>query len=137
MMVIWRIVFCLLAVMCFVSFAWAIAGHFIKSDGGTPGPMRTLSVLGAVFTALQLFAIVRADGFHLVGSILGTGLYLASLSLFWWTVVTTRRTRLTLAFSSDKPRYLLRSGPYKFIRHPFYTSYTLFWLAGLVATRAW
>jgi protein-S-isoprenylcysteine O-methyltransferase Ste14 len=132
-----RIAFCLLAVVCFVSFAWAIGKHFIKVDERTPKLMRVLSVLGLVFTALQLFAIVITDKFNFVSSIIGAVLYLASLALFWWAVSTTRSSRLSLAFSSDEPRYLLRSGPYKFIRHPFYSAYTLFWLAGVVTTLVW
>lgn len=32
---------------------------------------------------------------------------------------------LTLIFSKDKSEYILRVGPYKYIRHPFYFSYLL------------
>ena len=122
MISIWRLVFLLLACVCFVSFAWAIAKHFVRPDNQTSRPMQALSLLGLVFTALQLFAIAVVDRFGLVGSIAGAVLYLASVALFWWAVITTRRLRLSLAFSSDDPKYLLRTGPYRFIRHPFYTA---------------
>jgi len=131
-----RLLFCLLAASCFVSFAWAIAGHFARPDGETPAEMRLLSVLGAIFTALQYCAIFASE-FTVLPSTLGVVLYLASLSLFWWTVTATRKRRLSLAFSSDKPLHLLRNGPYRLIRHPFYTAYSLFWIAGLVATKKW
>jgi len=132
-----RIIFFVLSATCFVSFAWAIGKHFVRTDDRTPKQMRVLSILGLVFTALQLIAILTAEKFNTITSIVGVMFYLSSLALFWWAVVTTRRQRLTLAFSSDEPGFLLRSGPYGFIRHPFYTAYTLFWLAGVSATRAW
>ena len=34
----------------------------------------------------------------------------------------------------DTPASLNQSGPYRFVRHPFYTSYSLTWLAAAVAT---
>ena len=35
------------------------------------------------------------------------------------------------------PAHLMTTGPYRVVRHPFYCSYLLVWLAGLVATAKW
>ena len=64
-------------------------------------------------------------------------LYLWSLGLFWWAIQTNSTARLSAAFSDDLPAHLVEDGPYRFIRHPFYSSYVLAWSAGTVATARW
>lgn len=49
---------------------------------------------------------------------------IAACALFLWAAKHVSKS-LTLAYSSDEPRLLYSSGPYRFIRHPFYTSYLL------------
>ena len=61
-------------------------------------------------------------------------IFVISLALFLWAVRTTRTQRLKLAFDPEQPDFLTRAGPYKYIRHPFYASYILFWLGCTVAT---
>jgi protein-S-isoprenylcysteine O-methyltransferase Ste14 len=41
------------------------------------------------------------------------------------------------AFSDDTPQFLLRHGPYRYVRHPFYASYLLFWVGTAVTTAGW
>jgi protein-S-isoprenylcysteine O-methyltransferase Ste14 len=54
------------------------------------------------------------------------------LLVFWAAYRATQDHALSLAFSPDTPRSLVRSGIYARIRHPFYTAYGLTWLAGVV-----
>ena len=37
-------------------------------------------------------------------------------------------------FEADLPVRLVQSGPYAYVRHPFYSAYTIFWLGGWVAS---
>ncbi len=57
----------------------------------------------------------------------------ASLGLFWWTVVVTRSNPPTLAFTPDIPVHIHTEGPYAYVRHPFYSSYLLFWVSSALA----
>lgn len=133
-----KVLFFTLSAVCFASFAWAIKTHFIKSENeNMPKGMKLITTLGFVSFFWQIFGIFIQNTFFAPISIIGGVLYLVSLALFWWTIKTTQRQKLTLAFSRDKPRFLLQSGPYRFIRHPFYTAYSLFWLAGLLAAQQW
>ena len=50
---------------------------------------------------------------------------LASTVLFIAAVWATRKSPLTPIHSDDAPKHILREGPYKYIRHPFYTSYLI------------
>ena len=59
---------------------------------------------------------------------------IASAALFVWAVQASRTARLKLIFEADEPQAVLRSGPFYYIRHPFYASYILFWLGCAVAT---
>ena len=45
----------------------------------------------------------------------------------------TRVQPLTLAFAVNTPAYVHIGGPYAYVRHPFYSSYVMFWLATAVA----
>lgn len=63
-----------------------------------------------------------------------TFLFLSALSLFLWAIISTRQTRLYLAFSSLVPKNVVRGGPYAYMRHPFYVSYVLFWTGCATAT---
>lgn len=58
-----------------------------------------------------------------------SSLYVISLILFWWSIQTAGR----LSFASgDLSGKLLTTGSYALIRHPFYMSYILIWLASAV-----
>jgi protein-S-isoprenylcysteine O-methyltransferase Ste14 len=64
----------------------------------------------------------------IAAAISGIALQLAGLALFVASVQATRETRLTLAFDNDLPTHVTRIGPYRWVRHPFYLSYILFWV---------
>ena len=137
-MLIWRIVFLILSISCFASFSWAIKQHFRRNDDKKmSGGMRLITMLGLVSFAGQIAAILLKDEFHILTAVVGSMFYLISLFLFYWAIQATLQYRLTLAYSTDEPQFLLKTGPYSFIRHPFYMAYSIFWLAGFVATQNW
>jgi protein-S-isoprenylcysteine O-methyltransferase Ste14 len=57
--------------------------------------------------------------------------------VFAWAVRTTGRQRLTAVFSDDLPGELIASGPFRYIRNPFYAAYLLVYVQALVASRSW
>jgi len=61
--------------------------------------------------------------------------YAASGALFGWAVSATRPGMLRLAFDDVEPTEFTRSGPYRYIRHPFYSAYILFWLGCAVVSQ--
>ncbi|MBI5495462.1 MAG: isoprenylcysteine carboxylmethyltransferase family protein [Deltaproteobacteria bacterium] len=99
-------------------------------------PRALWAVRAAVVTAnVAVCAALAVSGPPGTGAA-AAGLVLLTLSaaLFAWCAVTTRRTRLSIAFSGDVPRHVQRDGPYAYVRHPFYTSYALSYVAGVVVT---
>jgi len=114
-------------------FAWARIAVF-RIDGRTPAGVRvielcaTVSILGGGWILWE----IRAPYPGLVA--LGLGTAAASAALFRWGLTSVRRKQLTAAFSPDVPTSLVTSGPYRYIRHPFYLAYLLGHAIPLVST---
>ncbi|MFA5120671.1 isoprenylcysteine carboxylmethyltransferase family protein [Zavarzinia sp.] len=122
-----------LASLIFIAFTIGYVAHFRRPEG-TPWPMRVLAILSGATTA---GVIAEITGTRATWPSFGfaTVFLLASAALYGWTILTTRRSRLSVAFSGDSPTFLLESGPYRLIRHPFYTAYLLYWIGGVIAAR--
>jgi protein-S-isoprenylcysteine O-methyltransferase Ste14 len=125
-----------LLIACLGSFTWAIRGFFTQPAGYTGG-MKVITVCGAAFGVLHLFAILTGSKLTAERSLAGSLLYLGAAGLFWWTIRTSFGKTFSGAFSPDTPVHLLSDGPYRFVRHPFYSSYILTWIAGCVITAQW
>jgi len=119
-----------LGFLCFAAFSWGVKAHFRRTG---PVPAGTaliglLTVAGFVFFALRVAICAPCAAWPAA-----CGLFAAALALFWCTVRATRQTPPTLAFDTDQPSFLLRHGPYRYVRHPFYLSYLLFWTGTALA----
>ncbi|MEK7691540.1 MAG: methyltransferase [Bdellovibrionota bacterium] len=123
-----------LAVLAFASFALSVVLVFRTS--GDAGRMLDLLKIGALGTAvIEVWAILQPGagiGWNGVLGCVGLG---GAWLLFLWTAAVNRRRRLSLAFSPDLPSFLMRNGPYRFLRHPFYFSYLFAY--GSAALAAW
>ncbi len=127
-------------IAAYISGAWGIYGHFLVKDKIEPEMKFTsaLSLVGLLwflFERWQHGALIRS-----VAPVLDSitvALLAVFMWLFWWTVSATRGQRLTLAFSKDQPEFIYTTGPYGFLRHPFYTSYIIFWVAVAIGSGTW
>ncbi len=122
----------LLAAACFLSFGWGMACHFRRS-GAPAAWMRVTASLAIPFALINLAALFGRDTPYSVSASI---LYAAGLSLFWSSVKVSKGALAACGQSHISPR-LLKRGPYRFIRHPFYLSYNLTWIAGFIATVWW
>jgi protein-S-isoprenylcysteine O-methyltransferase Ste14 len=112
-------------------FAWGVRGHFVGDK--TPGGMQVVVALSFVGSAVFLFDLWEASVPDWRAAT-GFCLHLSAIALFGWAVLATRQNRPALAFAGERPDHIFRSGPYAYIRHPFYTSYLLYWLGCVIAT---
>jgi protein-S-isoprenylcysteine O-methyltransferase Ste14 len=112
-------------------FAWGVRGHFVGDK--TPGAMQVVVALSLVGIAVLLFNLWETSVTDWRAAA-GFCLHLLAIALFAWAVLATRRNRPAMAFAGDRPKHVFRSGPYSYIRHPFYTAYLLFWLGCAIAT---
>jgi len=126
-----------LLLACLLSFGWGMQKFFARPAGSTRG-MKIISIFGAGFAVMHLAAILLNPAASSAQAILAAAFYLCALGLFWWSIRVNSSKPLSAAFSPDSPEHLVKQGPYRVIRHPFYCSYLLMWTAGIVATgRLW
>jgi protein-S-isoprenylcysteine O-methyltransferase Ste14 len=67
-----------------------------------------------------------------VGAALGICIQMLSAALFAWAIRSTFRRRLSVTYNPDVPEFILETGPFGLVRHPFYASYLLFWFSFIV-----
>ena len=121
--------------LCFVSFTWAIQ-QFFTSNGKQKG-MQAIKYFGALFSVAHFLTLIFAYAPWPPLIPIAILLYVLSLLIFWWAINVNQTQPLSLAYSLDKPTHLVKTGPYNWVRHPFYTSYLCFWMAGTVASGQW
>ena len=120
------------ALITIATYSWSIKAHF-KSERMPEGAwlisglvIASGLVLGSLVYLLEQPSIAQLSGLVVI---------IAAYLLFWRTIAETRAAALLAAFDDKLPGSLVMSGPYRFVRHPFYSSYLLFW-AGFALT-AW
>lgn len=122
-------------IVFFLCMAWAVPGHF---KGRAASKMILTTVINAAAVTWLLWerwrVLAHRSEIPLWRESASITITALALALFWWAVAVTRRTRLTLAFSSDTPSFLVERGPYALVRHPFYTSYVLFWISASISS---
>lgn len=116
---------------CFIGFSWGTLRHFRSTGPVRPG-MRLIEAVSLVVMALFTWLVLTRPLPDVWPA--APVLCLGSLALFIWTVRTTRDAGFALAFSGAQPPAVLTRGPFRHVRHPFYTSYLIFWFATCVAT---
>lgn len=124
----------------FSSFGFGIRFYFSKPQGKTL-PMYLVSEVGIAICLVHLGLVAYHGVWHGHLSVralaLGLSLYLGSLAVYWWSIYTVRHQRLSFAYSEDMPQLLIEAGPYRYVRHPFYSAYTLCFLAAPLTLGSW
>ena len=95
--------------------------------------MLVTALLAVGFACFQLAALYYRQ---LRFPIAALALYGTSAALFWWAVLVTGGKLAACGQGCVSPE-VITSGPYRWIRHPFYASYNLTWMAGFAATGWW
>lgn len=122
------------AVATAIIIAVALQDFFLDSRTNNPR-VRALQDVGLVFAVSHFGALVVVGSASPNWGIAGIALYVAATLLFLSALEAARRVPLPRAFVDDPvPRALITTGPFALIRHPFYTAYSLAWLAAPVAT---
>jgi len=119
-----------------VVFVWTVVGVFDKGSG-TGWRLNILKVASIITFSVQLSTLATTPPPSTTHAIAGLALLACSTALFWNTVRNHGNKKLTLAFSEDTPETLFNNGSYRIVRHPFYTSYLLTYIAGWAFTVSW
>jgi len=119
---------------CYASFLWAVVKFFARADK-VGGGMRAISAVGALNMIVSAGLLFRLSEEQVEWQAVATVCFVLSLGVFWWTVRTNWKRPLTLAYTPDAPEHFVSSGPYHWVRHPFYLSYMFAWLGATAAAQ--
>jgi protein-S-isoprenylcysteine O-methyltransferase Ste14 len=121
-------------VVVITSLTWhvsAAATTFTRPTGVT-APMVLIAASFVASVAMNVLVISKTViGLYTLSAALLV--YFTSAMLFGLAREVNRAKLLSAAYSNDLPQHLVTQGPYRFVRHPFYVSYCLTWLAGAIA----
>jgi protein-S-isoprenylcysteine O-methyltransferase Ste14 len=122
-----------LSIIVIGSHALVGKGHFKSKQM----PAGANFVSAAVLVTLILFLILLwTHEAPLAAQLVALALEGAALWLFLRTIAASRDGALHFAFDTENPVSLVTSGPYRYVRHPFYTSYLIFWTGLAIGTWA-
>jgi protein-S-isoprenylcysteine O-methyltransferase Ste14 len=120
----------LVALTYFLVISAATRQHFASEK--FPRGMYVISLLSLI----GLFAfLMHAFLWELEFAVTSLVLIGLAFALFLWAARHSRQKNLSLAFDEDiKVDGIITTGPWRYVRHPFYVSYILFWLACALGT---
>ncbi len=126
---------CVLGWVIIACHTWALKHHFNMPV--IPNGVRlisTLVIISAAILSFLCFYLEQPTSAQIVGLI-----FLSfSFVLFWVTIRESSKAKLLAAFDEKLPHGLLKTGPYSYVRHPFYTSYLIQWVGwGIAAWTIW
>ena len=90
-----------------------------------------VSTVGFILFLYGMWDSRQSEGAYL----LALALFAITAGLFAWAIKATRAAALHVAFDSSPPSSFTTAGPYRYVRHPFYGAYIVFWLGCAVATQ--
>ena len=112
-----------------LSLIWARLQFFSTQSTQITVWVRLYDPIVGIQILTTLYKFYYAPESTILASSVWLAALLASLSLFWWAILTARK--LDFAFSINVGD-LLTSGPFSIVRHPFYVSYILVWASTTV-----
>lgn len=118
-------------IIIFVWISWAVKYHFVADR--MPLGMKFISFL-SIIGIVSFGWLLLTDGQSercLIASLI---IFALSAVVFWRALVATLEQQFGLAFDAKTPERFVSTGLYRYIRHPFYTAYLLFWLGCTIAT---
>ncbi len=123
-----------IALVTYLSFTWAFIRFFRVKGSTTSSLLLQIKIWGGVAMIGHLVAIILFPATSLECSAGSFALFGLALMIFWWAIRTNIKKPLRIAFAAEGPEGLVRQGPYRIVRHPFYVSYMVAWLAGVVGS---
>ncbi len=126
-----------LLILGFVWQVWAVQ-KFFRKDQGEKQPQRfALIKFLAPIAVLALAAFIGTSTTATLSfQLAATGCLIAYLVLYGWALRSVGKNRFFLAYSTSTPSEMMEGGPYRWTRHPFYTSYLLSYLGGALASES-
>jgi protein-S-isoprenylcysteine O-methyltransferase Ste14 len=131
-----RLILLIVEIITFISYIWALTSWLKKVKQTVTWELNFIKYGGLIFTISHLLIAAIYPLPDPLFVYLGIGLLLFGLIIFWLSV-RVFETPPAVAFAEIITTELKTTGPYKYIRHPIYTSYMFAWIGGAIATNCW
>lgn len=126
-----------LLIVGFIWQVWAVQKFFRKDDGEKqPQRFALIKFLAPLAVVVLAGLIVTGDTVTLSLQLVALACLFAYLMLYGWALRSVGKNRFFLAYSTSTPSEMMEEGPYRWTRHPFYTSYLLSYLGGALASES-
>lgn len=133
-----------LACAVYALFAVAALRLFKATDRGAQWTKQATLWAGTATAIVIIREMWVSDAIDFSTALISALVLVAAGLLFLASVAEQQRqlrntgsnAKLQYAGSTEPPAQLTISGPYRFIRHPIYSSYALGWIGGAIATLA-
>ncbi len=112
-------------------FTWAMRYHFEIDK--VPLGVKLITSISFLACCLNLYLLFTREQ-PITVLVIGLMLALLSSALFTAAVRASRQARLRFVFEGELSKSILKAGPYRRIRHPFYASYLMLWAGWALAT---
>jgi protein-S-isoprenylcysteine O-methyltransferase Ste14 len=123
----------IVAVVVWVRHIAGAARTFRLPPGERPSPTIYFFTIATMILAYRVFNAPLERRL----TIPGLAFFVASLTLFEWARYTVRGKFFSYIYSDDTPQFICTSGPYAYIRNPFYTSYILSYIGAAMMFPGW
>ena len=125
----------LLAVAAATAVIIAVALQDFFIDSRNNPRIRALQDVGVAFAVVHFFGLILLGSAGPPWAAAGIVMYVLAALLFLSALESARRVQLPRTLVDDPmPTALITTGPFAFVRHPFYLAYSLAWMAAPVAT---
>lgn len=126
-------IFCL-ELAFYGSISWVSIIFFKTENQGAKKGRLFIGIAAGVATLLELYDILHLRNENYMKEWASAFLFIVALVVFWWTYFTVKSKAFSFAYSDVASMHLVIIGPFKWVRHPFYTTYILGWFAAFLTT---
>jgi protein-S-isoprenylcysteine O-methyltransferase Ste14 len=119
----------------YLGFILSSVFYFKKSDTLNPDIL-IMKITGIVLIFINLFLSFKINFTFKLDCFMSLFFVFFSAALFFWTLYFNRSEKFYFAFTSMRQDSFISSGPYRYIRHPFYSSYIFAWIGGVLFTHS-
>ena len=131
-----KLFFLVIQLIPFTGFIWSSLFFFQKKQQRNFN-QSVIRIFGlSLIVANLYFTLSRNISLDSI-RIFGVILMFMSAVLFFWSIRTHRKNPPSFAFSYIEKSSIVMTGPYQYIRHPFYASYIYGWLGGCLINQNW
>lgn len=117
----------------FLLMTWVSGKFFRVNDKGAARGKRLMAVLAGGSSVYAIASLLPPTDTSLWRLITASILFIYATAFFIWAWKSNQAQPLDFIFSEKLPVRINQSGPYRHVRHPFYSSYCAAWLGTAIA----